>query len=448
MPSRTLTFFIVGTTLVGSSCSSNDDPPSGTGGTNASGGTAGNMVGSAGRGGSASGGSSTAAGTGGTGSTGGSATAGTGGLTGGTGGSGVAGSGGNVSTNGGASTAGGSGGAAGNGGTSGAAGGGQSNAGSGGAGASSCTGHEGYWVDGRILRDRCCEKVVLRGVNEMVVWTGSQDGNPHFAEIAKTGANAVRIVWETAGPVSKLDAAIGNAIDNDLIPIPELHDATGDLSKLGPVVDYWVQSEVVEVINKHRANVIVNIANEAGNNSVTRDTFSSSYQGAIARIREAGIHVPLIIDGSSWGQDIDMLQAAGPALIAADPDHNLLFSVHMWWNDPEGTRVTTELNESVGANLPLLVGEFAQHAVSTCSAEPFAYKTLLSLSRSLEIGWLAWSWGGVKNSDCANDGPFDMSTDGTFDGLTGWGREVAVTDPNSIQNTSVRPRSMTSGSCQ
>jgi mannan endo-1,4-beta-mannosidase len=439
MPSRTLTFFIVGTTLVGSSCSTHDDPPSGTGGTTASGGTAGNMVGSAGR--------STAAGTGGTSSTGGSATAGTGGLTGGTAGFGVAGSGGNVSTNGGAG--GGAGTADGSGGMSGsAAGGGQSNAGSGGVGAPSCTGREGYWVDGRILRDRCCEKVVLRGVNEMVVWTGSQDGNPQFAEIAKTGANAVRIVWETAGPVSKLDAAIGNAIDNDLIPIPELHDATGDLSKLAPVVDYWVRSEVVEVINKHRANVIVNIANEAGNNSVTLDTFNSSYQGAITRIREAGIHVPLIIDGSSWGQDIDMLQAAGPTLIAADPDHNLLFSVHMWWNDPEGTRVTTELNESVGANLPLLVGEFAQHAVSTCSAEPFAYQTLLSLSKSLEIGWLAWSWGGVKNSDCANDGPFDMSTDGTFDGLTGWGREVAVTDPNSIQNTSVRPRSMTSGSCQ
>jgi mannan endo-1,4-beta-mannosidase len=101
----------------------------------------------------------------------------------------------------------------------------------------------------------------------------------------------------------------------------------------------------------------------------------------------------------------------------------------------------------VNKNLPLIVGEFAQHAVTGCSSSPFAYKTLLSLSASLEIGWLAWSWGGVKNSDCASDAPFDMTTNGTYNGLTGWGLEVARTDSYSIQNTAVRPRYMTAGSC-
>jgi mannan endo-1,4-beta-mannosidase len=134
-------------------------------------------------------------------------------------------------------------------------------------------------------------------------------------------------------------------------------------------------------------------------------------------------------------------------LLSADPDRNLLFSVHMWWNDPNGTRVTTELNQSVNANLPLIVGELAQHAVSGCSSAPFSYRTLLALSRTLEVGWIAWSWGGVKNSDCASDGPFDMTTNGTYNGLTGWGLEVARTDPNSIQNTAVRPRYMTAGAC-
>jgi mannan endo-1,4-beta-mannosidase len=288
---------------------------------------------------------------------------------------------------------------------------------------------------------------VLRGVNEMVIWSTSQDGTPYFSEIAQTGANVVRIAWSTTGSVAKLDAAINNAIANQLIPMPELHDATGDLSMLDTCVDYWVRPEVVAVLQKYEDKLLVNIANEAGDFDASQSTFTSNYESAISRMRTAGIHVPLVIDASSWGQDIDMLQAAGPGLVESDPDRNLLFSVHMWWHDPDGARVIAELNESVSANLPLIVGEFAQHAVSDCSAAPFDYKTLLSQAESLEVGIIAWSWGGVKNSDCASDGPFDMTTDGRYNGLTGWGLEVARTDPNSIQNTAIRPRSMTADTC-
>jgi mannan endo-1,4-beta-mannosidase len=42
-----------------------------------------------------------------------------------------------------------------------------------------------------------------------------------------------------------------------------------------------------------------------------------------------------------------------------------------------------------------------------------------------------------------------MTRGGTFGNWEEtWGEEVAVTDPNSIQNTSVRPRSMLNGECQ
>lgn len=146
------------------------------------------------------------------------------------------------------------------------------------------------------------------------------------------------------------------------------------------------------------------------------------------------------------GQDIDQLQAVGPALVAHDP--NILLSVHMWWIDGSAAAITRELNERVALNLPLIVGEFAPHAVYQCSQHPFDDKTLLAKSVELEVGWFAWSWGAAKNGDCKDDGPFDMTTDGTFAGLTGWDREVALTDPNSIQNTSVRPRSIETGSCR
>src|SRR5262245_21568827 len=200
----------------------------------------------------------------------------------------------------------------------------------------------GLHVAGRDLVDRCGESILLRGVNEMVVWTPGRDGEPEFGEIAKTGANAVRFTWTNEGNAGALDRAIDNALRRELIPVVEHHDATGDLSKLPGVVDYWTRSDVVEVLKKHEGNLLLNIANEAGDRE-TRENFESAYRTAITRIRDTGVTLPLVIDAPQWGQDIDMLQAVGPALIEHDPLHNLLLSVHMWWRDPDGQRVVREL---------------------------------------------------------------------------------------------------------
>lgn len=66
------------------------------------------------------------------------------------------------------------------------------------------------------------------GVNEMVVWLSTgNDGMPEFAEIAKTGANAVRIVCLTTESAADLDRTITNALSQKLTPMVELHDAAG-----------------------------------------------------------------------------------------------------------------------------------------------------------------------------------------------------------------------------
>lgn len=306
----------------------------------------------------------------------------------------------------------------------------------------------GFRVVGRDLIDRCGTKVVLRGINEMVVWSSGKDGDPEFTEIAKTGANVVRIVWTVKdGTAAELDRALANAVAAQLIPMPELHDATGDRTKIQAMVDHWIRPDVLNVVRKYEQVLLVNIANEAGDGAVNATQFRSDYETAILRMRTAGYRTPLVIDAPQWGQNIDVLQAAGPALIEADPDHNILLSVHTWWSDAAGTRVMAELQESVTAGLPLIVGEFAHHSVSGCSAAPFAYRVLLAKAEELGVGWLAWSWGGVKNNDCKMDDPFDMTTAGTFDTLAGWGLDVAVSDPNSIKNTSMRPPSLTMAAC-
>ncbi len=282
----------------------------------------------------------------------------------------------------------------------------------------------------------------------MIIWSTGKDGDPEFGEIAKTGANVVRIVWNEEGTAGELDTAIANALAEHLIPMVEHHSATGDLSKLPEVVDYWVNPEILAVLKKYEADLLLNIANEAGDGNVTAAQFQAAYEPAITRLRDAGLILPLILDAPSWGQNINVLQASWEALVAHDPESNLLFSVHMWWNDPEGTRVKTELAESVAAGMPLIVGEFAHHAVSQCSAEPFAYGVLLEEAEKAGIGWLAWSWGAVPNNDCKEDGPFDMAEGGVYGSWTGaWAEEVLVTHPASIKNTSVRPASIVAGTC-
>lgn len=361
----------------------------------------------------------------------------------GSGGASVSGGGGGAGTAGsGAGTAGmsGAGGAA-----AGAAGSGTSGAGGSGGAVASDT----FRVQGRFLYDRCGEKVLLRGVNEMVVWTPNKSGMPALAEIAKTGANVVRIVWTSEGSAAELDTAIENAVAQQLIPLVEHHGATGKLEDVPTVVSYWTQADVVQVLLKHQQHLLLNIANEAGDDKVTAEAFESTYKSAIAAIRAQGVKVPLIIDAPSWGQDIDRLQASGPVLLAADPLQNLMFSVHMWWNDPEGARVKQELQQSADMGLPLLVGEFAQHAVYQCDQSPFAYSVLLDEAQTLEVGWLVWSWGAVQNNDCKGMGPFDMTLDGNFGNWTGkWASDVAVDHPHSLKNSAVRPKSMLSGSCQ
>jgi mannan endo-1,4-beta-mannosidase len=280
-----------------------------------------------------------------------------------------------------------------------------------------------------------------------VIWTAPEGQT--FPEIAKTGANAVRVVWTIKDHPgdAQLDRVLARALDEKLIPIIELHDATGNLAEVPRLVEFWVRPEIALVLKKHEHSLLLNIANEAGGQVQLAD-YVSTYSSAIQALRGAGLELPLMIDAPGWGQDIDTLQAAAPQLMRADPRRNLLLSVHMWWSkgptsdDPGSTRrIRSEIAESVALNLPLVIGEFA-HAGVGCSRS-IDYSTILSEAERAGIGWLAWSWG-PGNKDC---GEMDMTTAGTFETLRGWGKDVSVEHAASIQKTSKIPASILRGEC-
>jgi mannan endo-1,4-beta-mannosidase len=300
--------------------------------------------------------------------------------------------------------------------------------------------HPGFRVEGRFLYDNQGEKTILYGINKMVVWM-DKDGEPSFSEIAKTGANCVRIVWTMKdGTAQELDTAITNCRAEHMIPIVELHDATGEINKLSSLVDWWVDPATVNVIKKHQEYLLINIGNEIGDGNVSNDKFKSSYIDAVTRMRTAGIHVPLLIDGSSWGQDINKLQSCGPDIITADPDANLMFSAHLWWPYMYGhtdQEVINELTESANMGLPLVVGEFANQWDQTAQGQ-IPYKTIMEYCYKLQIGYLIWEWGPGNNPQTF----LDMTTDSTLATMQDWAKEMVFDNQYALANIVQRPASM------
>lgn len=300
----------------------------------------------------------------------------------------------------------------------------------------------GFFVQDRFLYSKDNEKVILRGINHMFIWT-DREGKT-IPEIAKTGANCVRIVWNTRGRVSDLDNIITQCISNGMIPIPEIHDTTGNWDRLMEAMEFWLRDETLQLITNHQQYLIVNIGNEPGAEAMDSDEFFTTYNAIVTKMRASGIRVPLMIDADQWGQSEKNLLEVGPKLLQADPEHNLLFSIHMWWpterHDAQKTgyatvqeRIKGVLEASVDSKLPLIIGEFAPVAAGGVKDIPYRY--IMSEAERLNIGWLAWSWG-PGNSDSPE---MDMTVHSSFNTLVGWGKDVCVDNPNGIQNTSVIP---------
>ena len=99
--------------------------------------------------------------------------------------------------------------------------------------------------------------------------------------------SAVKVKW--------YNSKQSDTIKLGMIPMIEIHDATGDWSKLPKVINYWDNPTTVAVIKRHEKYLLVNIANEAGW-WVSDDAFKQEYLLAVTRMRSADIHIIIIID--------------------------------------------------------------------------------------------------------------------------------------------------------
>jgi mannan endo-1,4-beta-mannosidase len=287
----------------------------------------------------------------------------------------------------------------------------------------------GFFVEDGRLYDRLGNDFVIRGINHPVAWFRNQS-EQWMQAIADTGANTVRIVWETADgqgratPLDLLRTAIASAIDKDMIPMVELHDVTGDTTNAGvlAMAQYYARDDVRDILLEFEDYLLVNIANEWSGTD-----FANAYQAVITTLRDAGVNHTLVIDSNGFGQNANTIFQQGPGLLSFDPQHNLLFSVHMYeqfanrQNEANGQRISQALQTAVTSRIPFIVGEFGfQHGDDgTGNPRPIPFDVLMSEANRLGIGYIAWSWTG--NGDGVEYLDLTNRQTGAF---TDWGTDI------------------------
>lgn len=308
-----------------------------------------------------------------------------------------------------------------------------------------------FRTEGSTILDPCGEPFVVRGVNAGIAFPADANAKS-LSEITQTGANAVRLTFRWALNRSNPDVvnnALQKAADNHMVAIPSVWDATGDMSRFDFAVNFWIQPEMVAVLRKYEDNVLLNIGNEIGDANVSFTEFTGRYAQAVQKIRDAGLHMPLVIDAAGWGREENYLLENAKALIALDPDHNLVFSWHPWdQSDAPDDATANQLKQrfqsavdTARANdIPFLIGEFSSVGATGDGYVPYQY--MMEYADANQVGWLWWWWSSGNSPDA-----HALTTDGVFGSWANVGEEVVETSQYGIKNTAVRTHYMDFKSC-
>lgn len=319
-------------------------------------------------------------------------------------------------------------------------------------------------TSGKYILGPCNDTLELKGVNYAPYNWGYTLTDLKMDQVAQSGANAVRIPWYQNNPGASvyanyvaLDSAISKCIQQDMIPILELHDFTcgNNSTSLIAGAAWWTNSSVLPVLQKYKHSLIVNIANEAlqvnwaSNPTTALASYRTTYETIITNLRNTpGFDFPLMIDAPDCGTNSDAFITSGTAagLITHDPKHNIIFSAHAYWYAYAGNdslQMANKLNAVLATNIPFVIGEIAnlQDDATMCQYT-LNYKPLLNYCKNKKVNWLAWVW---DHDGCPNR---QLSSTGNFANLTTYGNDI-INHPNYglKTNPAAKSRYLTQGNC-
>jgi mannan endo-1,4-beta-mannosidase len=324
----------------------------------------------------------------------------------------------------------------------------------------------GFFVLNGNVYDANGNEFVIRGINQNQWWGNPTENYNAIDHVARTGANAVRAVFfkdleapSASGSDTPAErrAIVEKYIANNIVPVVEDHgatenefDAINKPAALAETVDNWLDPANVDWLQDYERQVILNPANEWGPAwSSTNHVWRDSYITQVQRLRNAGIKNLIMIDAGGWGQDINTIRNDAQAVFNADPEHNIVFSIHFYsqWRTEDrnfdiggGTfDVNTQLSAVRAQGLPIVVGEFSWEGFSS---SPYRTRRVLEICNQLNIGYMGWGWN--YNSPVELNmlvdvpgGSVDWQYNSNSD-LTTWG-DIIVNDPDyGIKATSSR----------
>lgn len=252
-----------------------------------------------------------------------------------------------------------------------------------------------FTVSGNNLLDGNGKAFRMMGANLAYAWFKGSGYSQQMEAMKRAGANAVRIAVSDGGkytkdPIQTLQGMIQKAEDLKMILILEVHDATGSDSQsdLHAAANYWV--EMKSALVGHEATVIINIANEWIGTWKQYTAYLNGYKSAIQTIRNAGLKHCLMVDAAGWGQEVSSLTSQANNILSADPDRNIIFSVHMYGTAGAPGKVATNINNLLSQNIAFVIGEFGWYHSDGDVDED----AILTTTQQKGIGCLAWSWWG------------------------------------------------------
>lgn len=290
-------------------------------------------------------------------------------------------------------------------------------------------------VSGRYILGECGDTITLYGVNYAAYDWGYSASENFFPEIAKTGANAVRIQWYAFSNLSvyknlnNLDSAIARAIRYKMIPVVVLQNMTCDpMDSLNRLLSFYKQKAFLNIESKYRKSLIINISNETGYyswasaSSADMNKYKNGYINFVDSLRKYGIKSALMIDAPDGGSNSDVVVSVGGNILSADNEKNVIFSIHGYWYsfaNNDSTTMAKKVTALYQSGLPVVFGEIANNQDGNTPGQyTLNYKPLLHILKKANIGWLAWCW---TNDNSATR---QMTSNGLYSNLGVYGKYI------------------------
>ncbi|SRR6266849_323780 len=270
-------------------------------------------------------------------------------------------------------------------------------------------------VQGRYLLDTCGNPLVIRGVEQPMAGPfeaeqyGTLEGT--IDEIARTGANAVRLLFDvTPGEVegfedpANIERIIDAAVRHQLVVY-----FTGGSYDWQPDPDgsfrssyrAWLAQDAIKaIVNRYKKWVIV----DAGGESIarTRQLWRDEAIQDILAVRAMGYTVPLVTIGPTSGRDLPAILEYGAAVERADPLHNTIVGWQAYWGssgwyqgaygDQMGLSLPTSIANGIevasAQDFPIQVGlDYHSDPNEICD-----YQSGMRAAGESNVGWLWWAY--------------------------------------------------------